>query len=120
MSTAIPADPSPTDTVLILRFQAGETNVVIDEPFCEEIYRSDPVPPSAALEREEFHQQLDAALPALTPCQRAVFEMRYNDELSLKAISRQLGRSTGTIKAHLFHARRALHHQLLPYFQFAL
>lgn len=194
MLTAIHPDPSPPDSVLIARFQAGESgvfdllylrhrdriegvirsivadpddaldltqevflkayqklsgfkrasqfyswlyriainqcidhmrrqsthSVVIDEPFREEIFRSASVPPSAALERKEFHRQLDAALPALTPCQRTVFALRYKDELSLKAIARRLNRSTGTVKAHLFHAHRTLRDQLLPYFQFAL
>ncbi len=86
--------------------------VLINEPFCEETFHEKPVPPTAAIERAEFHQQLNTALPALTPCQRTVFNLRYNEELSLKAIARRLGRSTGTVKAHLFHARRALHHQL--------
>lgn len=95
-------------------------SVVIDDPFCEKSFCPAFDPPSAALEREEFHRQLDAALPALTPCQRTVFSLRYNDELSLKAIARRLDRSTGTVKAHLFYARRTLHRQLSPYFQFAL
>lgn len=194
MPTAIHPDPSPTDSVLIARFQSGESgvfdqlylrhrdrihavilsvvsnpddaldltqevflkvyqklsgfqrasqfyswlyriavnqcidfmrrqskhHVVIDEPFREEVFHHSPVPPTAALERAEFQQQLNAALPALTPCQRTVFSLRYKDELSLKAIARQLNRSTGTVKAHLFHAHRTLRDQLLPYFQFAL
>lgn len=95
-------------------------SVVIDEPFREEIYCPAHTQPTAALERAEFHRQLDAALPALTPSQRTVFALRYKDELSLKTIARRLNRSTGTVKAHLFHARRALHHQLSPYFQCAL
>lgn len=90
-------------------------SVVIDEPFCDETFCFAPVPPSVALEREEFHQQLDAALPVLTPCQRRVFDLRYKDELSLKAIARRLNRSTGTVKAHLFHAHRNLRCELLPY-----
>ncbi len=95
-------------------------NVLIDEPFCEEIFRTPYVNPSTALERDEFYCQLHAALPALTPCQRTVFVLRYQEDLSLKSIARQLGCSTGTVKAHLFHARRTLHHQLLPYYQCAL
>ncbi len=95
-------------------------SVLIDKPFCEETFHANPVSPTAALERAEFHQQLNAALPALTPCQRTVFALRYKDELSLKAIARRLNRSTGTVKAHLFHAHRTLRDQLLPYFQFAL
>ena len=95
-------------------------HVLIDEPFCDETFSPDPIHPTIALEHAEFHQQLHAALPALTPCQRAVFALRYNEELSLKIIARQLNRSTGTVKAHLFHAHRTLRDQLLPYFQFAL
>ena len=94
--------------------------VLIDEPFCEETFHEKPVPPTAAIERAEFHRQLNTALPALTPRQRTVFNLRYNEDLSLKAIARRLGRSTGTVKAHLFHAHRTLHRQLLPYFRFAL
>lgn len=94
--------------------------VLIDEPFCEETFYQDPVQPTAALEKDEFHCQLRTALPALTPCQRRVFLLRYQEELPLKAIARRLNRSTGTVKAHLFHAHRTLHDQLLPYFNFAL
>lgn len=86
----------------------------------DEVFHYETAHPTAALEREEFHRQLDAALPALTPCQQTVFHLRYKEDLPLKAIARRLGRSVGTVKAHLFHAHRTLRHQLLPYFQFAL
>ena len=92
-------------------------SVLIDKPFCEETFRTHPASPTAVLERDEFHCQLHAALPALTPSQRRVFILRYNEDLSLKAIAHRLGRSIGTVKAHLFHARHTLYHQLLPYFQ---
>ena len=95
-------------------------SVLIDEPFSDEAFPYEPAHPLASLESDEFHQQLHAALHALTPCQRAVFVLRYKEDLPLKAIARRLGRSTGTVKAHLFQAHRTLHHQLLPYFQFAL
>ena len=95
-------------------------HVLIDDPFCEETFYRAPANPLASLERDEFHRQLHAALPALTPNQRTVFVMRYQEDLPLKAIARRLKRSTGTVKAHLFHARRTLHDQLLPYFQCTL
>ena len=91
--------------------------VLSDELFYEETFHTNPVLPTAALERDEFHRQLHAALPALTPNQRRVFILRYKEDLSLKAIAHRLGRSIGTVKAHLFHARHTLHHQLVPYFQ---
>ena len=89
-------------------------------PFSEEAFPCKSAHPSAVLERAEFRRQLDAALPALTPCQRRVFILRHKEDLPLKAIASRLGRSTGTVKAHLFQAHRVLRHQLLPYFQFAL
>ena len=97
MPTAIHLDPSPPDSGLILRFQAGNTGVF------DQLYLR---------HRDRIH--------AVTPCQRTVFALRYNDDLSLKCIARRLNRSTGTVKAHLFHAHRTLHRELLPYFQFAV
>ena len=94
--------------------------VLIDEPFSEEMFYRESASPLASLERDEFHRQLRAALPALTPNQRTVFVLRYQEDLPLKVIARRLGRSAGTVKAHLFHAHRTLHDQLIPYFNFAL
>ena len=48
-------------------------SVVIDDPFCEKSFCPAFDPPSAALEREEFHRQLDAALPASTPANAPCF-----------------------------------------------
>ena len=101
----------------------SKRRALIDEPASERFddkFSYHLAHPAAALESEEFRRQLHAALPALTPCQRRVFLLRYRDDLSLKAIARRLGRSTGTVKAHLFYAHRTLRHQLLPYFQCAL
>ena len=92
-------------------------HVLIDEPFCEETFRYTQPPPTAALERDEFHCQLDAALPTLTPCQRRVFILHYKEDLSLKTIAHRLGRSIGTAKAHLFHARRTLRLQLKDFYR---
>ena len=91
--------------------------MLIDGPFCEETFRTNPVSPTAALERDEFHRQLHAALPTLTPNQRRVFILRYKEDLPLKAIAHRLGGSIGTVKAHLFHARHTLHHQLKDYYR---
>ena len=92
----------------------------MDEPFSDEAFYSAPVNPLAALERDEFHRQLRAALSALTPTQCTVFILRYKEELPLKTIAHRLERSIGTVKAHFCQVHRTSHHQLLPYFQFAL
>lgn len=76
--------------------------------------------PSIAVEHEEFCIYLHRAVLQLTPSQRTVFLLRYKEELTLKDIACRLGRSIGTVKAHLFHAHRTLRHQLLPYFKFRL
>ena len=91
-----------------------------DNPVSDEVYYHQPVHPAKGLENEEFWRLLHAALPALTPCQRTVFLLRYKEELALKDIACRLGRSTGTIKAHLFHAHRTLRRELLSYFEFGL
>ena len=91
-----------------------------DKPISTEVLYHQPVHPAKGLENEEFRHLLHAALPALTPSQRTVFLLRYKEELALKDIACRLGRSIGTVKAHLFHAHRTLRHQLLPYFEFGL
>ena len=90
------------------------------KPVSDEVFFHQPIHPAKVLENEEFRHLLHAALPALTPSQRTVFLLRYKEELTLKDIACRLGRSIGTIKAHLFHAHRTLRHQLLPYFKFGL
>ena len=91
-----------------------------NKPVSDEVFYQPSANPAKGLENEEFWRLLHAALPALTPSQRTVFLLRYKEELALKDIACRLGRSIGTVKAHLFHAHRTLRHQLLPYFEFGL
>ena len=72
-------------------------------------------PPSKAVESEEFGVFLHQAVLQLTPKQREVFALRYKEELSLKEIAGKMGRSIGTVKAHLFQLHRNLREMLLPY-----
>ena len=94
--------------------------VLSDKPVSDEVFYHQPANPAKGLENEEFWRLLHAALPALTPSQRTVFLLRYKENLTLKDIACRLGRSIGTIKAHLFHAHRTLRRELLPYFEFGL
>lgn len=73
--------------------------------------------PSKSVEREEFRTYLHQAVVQLSPKQREVFILRYREELPLKEIGDKMGRSIGTVKAHLFHAHRNLRELLLPYLQ---
>ena len=71
--------------------------------------------PSKLVEREELRTYLHRAVVQLSPKQREVFILRYREELPLKEIGDKMGRSIGTVKAHLFQAHRNLRELLLPY-----
>lgn len=73
--------------------------------------------PSKALENKELRSQLRKAIRRLPPKQRRVFILRHWDGLSLKDIAATVGRSDGTVKAHLFHAHRNLRKHLRAYVQ---
>ncbi len=73
--------------------------------------------PSKALENKELRAQLRKAIRRLPPKQRRVFILRHWDGLSLKDIAATVGRSDGTVKAHLFHAHRNLRKHLRAYVQ---
>ena len=73
--------------------------------------------PCEILEREELKQIISEAASQLPRGQYRVFQLRYQDELSIKEIAAHLNRSEGTIKAHLYHAHRKLRTLLRPYLQ---
>ena len=73
--------------------------------------------PCEILEREELKQIISEAASQLPRGQYRVFQLRYQEELSIKEIASHLNRSEGTIKAHLHHAHRKLRTLLRPYLQ---
>ena len=62
--------------------------------------------PQKDLELAETQSRLDRAIAALPEKQRAVFVMRYHDEMSYQEISHVLKTSVGGLKANYFHALR--------------
>ncbi|PYX78617.1 MAG: RNA polymerase subunit sigma-70 [Acidobacteria bacterium] len=60
-------------------------------------------PERALLARREL-QAVWAAAAELSPQQRAIFLLRFGEELSLQEISEVLGLKLGCVKAHLFRA----------------
>jgi RNA polymerase sigma-70 factor (ECF subfamily) len=68
--------------------------------------------PSASLEREELAGEVQRAVATLPEKQRAVFVMRYYDELSYDEIAKVLKTSVGGLKANYFHALRKVQEEL--------
>jgi RNA polymerase sigma-70 factor (ECF subfamily) len=62
--------------------------------------------PHKDLEFAETQTRLEKAIARLPEKQRAVFIMRYYDEMSYEEISRVLKTSVGGLKANYFHALR--------------
>ncbi len=74
---------------------------------------SDPVETADARSDELFDEAqrrrvLQAAIETLPAKQRAVFNLRYYDELSYEDISKIMKRSIGGVKANYFHAVKKL------------
>ncbi len=98
----------------------AKQHVISNDPVSDDAFYHHEVtrhlsPPSKAVESEEFGVFLHQAVQQLTPKQKEVFTLRYKEELSLKEIAGKMGRSIGTVKAHLFQLHRNLREMLLPY-----
>lgn len=73
--------------------------------------------PAKSVEREELQQHINTAIAMLSPMQKRVFKLRHWDGLQIKEIANSIGRSEGTVKAHLFHAARNLRKRLAEYLE---
>jgi RNA polymerase sigma-70 factor, ECF subfamily len=62
--------------------------------------------PDTQYELQETEERLGRAIASLPEKQRAVFVMRYHDELTYEEISSVLKTSVGGLKANYFHALR--------------
>ena len=89
--------------------------LALDELPAIHIPRSYFPPPSKMVENEELLCQIRQAMTQLTPMQRDTFMLRYYEGLSLKVIAQKLKREIGTIKSHLFFARKRLQDELRSY-----
>ena len=68
-------------------------------------------PERALLARREL-EAVWAAAAGLSPQQRAIFLLRFGEELSLQEISEVLGLKIGSVKAHLFRATATVRKKL--------
>ncbi|MGB2869694.1 MAG: sigma-70 family RNA polymerase sigma factor [Bacteroidota bacterium] len=64
--------------------------------------------PDAILERREQTELIEQAIARLPEKQKAVFVMRYYDELTYEEIAKILKTSVGGLKANYFHAVRKI------------
>lgn len=85
---------------------------VADDINMESVYS-----PSGSVELKELKHQLAWAIEQLPPKQKTVFIMKRQQGLSLEEIANVMGRSVGTIKAHLFHATVKLANLLKNYLE---
>jgi RNA polymerase sigma factor (sigma-70 family) len=68
--------------------------------------------PGQDLATRELGQQIEEAVAALPPKQRAIFVMRQGEDLSYTEIAKVMGRSEGAIRASYFQAVRKLRRSL--------
>jgi RNA polymerase sigma-70 factor (ECF subfamily) len=76
---------------------------IVKEPIESDDRKSD-----EAIDEEERRKVMIQAIETLPAQQRAVFNMRYYDELSYEEISNILNKSVGGVKANYFHAVKKL------------
>ncbi|HEY3132070.1 MAG TPA: sigma-70 family RNA polymerase sigma factor [Acidobacteriota bacterium] len=60
--------------------------------------------PEERLIRQETMQRVERAISLMSPQQKAVFQLRHYEGLSLEEIGRVMQMNIGTIKSHLFRA----------------
>jgi len=71
--------------------------------------------PSQLMEQKELRAILRQAVLHLPPMRRRVFQLRFVEELPIKAIAKQINRSEGTVKTHISKAKAQLRELLAPY-----
>jgi RNA polymerase sigma-70 factor, ECF subfamily len=64
--------------------------------------------PESKLAAREMRTRITRALEKLTPCERAVFELRHYQDLKLRAVAGILNTSEGNARHALFRARQKL------------
>jgi RNA polymerase sigma-70 factor (ECF subfamily) len=71
--------------------------------------------PGRELALKDLGDEIEEAITALPPKQRAIFVMHYHEELPHKEIARIMGRSEGAIKSSYCQAVKKLRKRLIHY-----
>ena len=82
------------------------------EPLEQVVTRTSKADPARDLDRAELRARLEAALAELTPVQRAVVLLHDLEGYRHREIAEELRIPEGTVRSHLFLARRALRERL--------
>jgi RNA polymerase sigma-70 factor (ECF subfamily) len=96
------------------RVQAHRTELRDDALRHMEIQSDSEWNPETQIETVMLDQEVQTALNALSPRERAVFTMRHYGDMKLQTIGKELGLTTGTVKSLLFRAVRKLQDTLSP------
>ncbi len=64
------------------------------------------------MDRAHFRERLESELDRLGPDQKATFEMRFNEEMTIKEIAQAFGCSEGTVKSRIFYTLKKLAERL--------
>jgi len=95
---------NPHETVGLKTSQDGGAVEVLDR-MADRRYASNP---ESNLAAREMRTRLKRALEKLTPCERAVFELKHYQDLKLRAVAVALNTSEGNARHALFRARQKL------------
>ncbi|HKC11571.1 MAG TPA: RNA polymerase sigma factor [Vicinamibacteria bacterium] len=112
-----------TKSIDLLRKRGREGPLPEDDPEGRAPQSEDPGapswarPPDALLLGRETRAALDMALGALTPVQRAIFELKEVEERPTEEVGAILGMPPGTVRVHLHRARLKLRSLLGEHFR---
>jgi RNA polymerase sigma-70 factor, ECF subfamily len=82
------------------------------DPLGDEQYRDPAATPDAAAESADVRRRVESALLRLPEQQRIAFTLHDVEGYNSADVAGIMGLSTGTVRSHLFYARRALRAQL--------
>lgn len=77
--------------------------------------RPEPVTPEDAVLRSELHGQIEKAMRALSPRERAVFVLCHRQGFKIRQVAAFMGCADGTVKNYLFRAREKVRAALEKY-----
>lgn len=100
-----------TTSTVIDRWRANSSRTALER---DRVARGSPTSPSAAVERNELHDLLRAALSELSEHQRLVIVCRVYDHMTFNEIAEELNLAVPTAKTHYLRALERVRARLGP------